>query len=158
MDPYLVVKWLHVLSSTVLFGTGIGTAFQMVWAMRTGKVETVHSVASGVVVADWIFTTPAGIIQPISGIWLAYLAGYSLMESWLVITYILYFLAFCCWAPVVKLQIRIRDLAAEAMYTEEKLPVEALRAYHIWYVLGWPAFAALIVVYWLMIAKPVIWG
>lgn len=158
MDPYLVAKWLHILSSTVLFGTGIGTAFQMVWAMRTGKVETIHSVASGVVVADWIFTTPAGIFQPLSGLWLVHLAGYGLSESWLVATYLLYALAFCCWAPVVHLQIRIRNLAAEAMHADRSLPAEATRAFRIWFVLGWPAFAALIVVYWLMIAKPVIWG
>jgi uncharacterized membrane protein len=67
MDPYLTLKWLHILSSTVLFGTGMGTAFQMVWAWRTGRVETIHSVASGVVIADWIFTTPAGFIQPLTG-------------------------------------------------------------------------------------------
>ncbi len=60
MDAYLAAKWLHILSSTVLFGTGIGTAFQMVWAMRSGTVETIHSTASGVVVADWIFTTQRG--------------------------------------------------------------------------------------------------
>ena len=57
MDPYLLAKWLHILSSTVLFGTGIGTAFQMVMAIRTRQAETVASVASAVVVADWVFTT-----------------------------------------------------------------------------------------------------
>ena len=114
-DPYLLAKWLHILSSTVLFGTGIGTAFQMVWAMRTGRVETVHSVASGVVVADWIFTTPAGLFQPLSGLWLVHLQGWSLTEPWLVLTYALYVLAFACWAPVVHLQIRIRDLARAAL-------------------------------------------
>ena len=67
-DPYLLAKWLHILSSTVLFSTGLGTAFQMVWAMRSNKVETIHSVASGVVLADWLFTTPAGIVQPLTGL------------------------------------------------------------------------------------------
>ena len=121
-DPYLIAKVLHILSSTILFGTGIGTAFQMVWAMRTGKVETIHSVASGVVVADWVFTTPAGIIQPLTGLWLITLAGYSLSEPWLVATYALYALAFACWAPVVRLQIRIRDHARTACETGTALP------------------------------------
>ncbi|TBX29292.1 DUF2269 family protein [Nioella sediminis] len=157
MDPYLLARWLHILSSTVLFGTGIGTAFQMVWAMRTGKVETVHSVASGVVWADWLFTTPAGIVQPLTGLWLVYIAGYSFAEPWLLATYALYLLAFICWAPVVHLQIRIRDLAGEALATGAPLPAEARRLYRIWFALGWPAFAALTGVFWLMVARPALW-
>jgi len=157
MDPYLIAKTLHILSSTILFGTGIGTAFQMVWAMRTRRVETIHSVASGVVWADWLFTTPAGIIQPLTGLWLVYLAGYALSEPWLVTTYLLYVLAFVCWAPVVHLQIRIRDLSGAALAEQASLPPAAYRAYRIWFALGWPAFAALIGVFWLMVAKPALW-
>lgn len=154
MDPYLIAKWLHILSSTVLFGTGMGTAFQMVWAMRTQHPATIRDVASGVVVADWIFTTPAGLVQPATGLWLIWLAGYSLTEPWLVLTYALYLLAFCCWAPVVFLQIRIRDDATRAAEDGTPLSSETLRRYRIWFALGWPAFLALIAVFWLMIAKP----
>ena len=96
MDPYLVAKWLHILSSTVLFGTGIGTAFQMVWAMRSQDPKIIHSTASGVVVADWLFTTPAGLVQPATGLWLIWLQGYELTEPWLLVTYALYTLAFIC--------------------------------------------------------------
>lgn len=156
-DPYLTAKWLHILSSTVLFGTGIGTAFQMVWAMRTGRAETIHVVASGVVRADWLFTTPAGIVQPLTGIWLCLLLGYGLTEPWLLLSYALYALAFACWVPVVALQIRIRDLAASAVDGGTGLPEAATRAYRAWFALGWPAFAALIVVFWLMVAKPEVW-
>lgn len=154
MDAYLLAKWLHILSSTVLFGTGIGTAFQMVWAMRTGRVETIHSVASGVVVADWIFTTPAGLIQPATGLWLIWLQGYALTEPWLVATYALYALAFACWAPVVLLQIRIRDLAGAALAQSAPLPDAAQRAFKRWFALGWPAFGGLVAVFYLMVAKP----
>lgn len=154
MDPYLTAKWLHILSSTVLFGTGMGTAFQMVWAMRTGRVETIHSVASGVVIADWLFTTPAGFIQPMTGIWLAHLAGWPLTAPWLMLTYALYLLALLCWLPVIHLQIRIRNLAAEALRRGLPLPDEAQRLYRVWFALGWPAFAALVGVFWLMVSKP----
>lgn len=154
MDPYLTAKWLHILSSTVLFGTGMGTAFQMVWTMRTGRVETIHSVASGVVVADWVFTTPAGVLQPLSGFWLIHLQGYSLAEPWLLATYALYLLAFCCWDPVVLLQLRIRDWAGEALAKGTPLPDAASRAYRMWFLLGWPAFTALVAVFWLMVNKP----
>lgn len=154
MDLYLTAKWLHILCSTVLFGTGIGTAFQMVWAMRTGRVETIHSVASGVVMADWIFTTPAGILQPLTGLWLIHFQGYSLAEPWLLAAYALYLVAFFCWAPVVILQVRIRDLAGVAMARGAPLPDAARRAYGIWFLLGWPAFSALVAVFWLMVNKP----
>ncbi len=158
MEWYLLTKYLHILSSTVLFGTGIGTAFQMVWAWRTGRVETIHSVASGVVVADWIFTTPAGIFQPLSGFTLIWLQGYSLWEPWLILTYGAYILAFACWAPVVRLQIAIRDMAGTALARGTPLPEAARRAFRLWFALGWPAFAALTGVFWLMLAKPGLWG
>ena len=155
MDPYLTVKFLHILSSTVLFGTGIGTAFQMGWAMRGDDAAHVHGVARGVVLADWLFTTPAGLVQPATGLWLVWLAGYPLSEPWLMLTYCLYLLAFLCWAPVVHLQIRIRDLTAGLT---GPVPPEARRLYRIWFALGWPAFIALTCVFWLMVTKPVIWG
>lgn len=158
MDPYEVAKWLHILSSTVLFGTGIGTAFQMVWAMRRADPVQVHGVASGVVVADWLFTTPAGLVQPATGLWLITLTGWSLTEPFLLLTYGLYALAFACWVPVVHLQIRIRDLAAIAVANATPLPPEVHRAFRLWFILGWPAFAALILVFWLMVTKPPLWG
>ncbi len=157
MDPYLIAKWLHILSSTVLFGTGMGTAFQMVWAMRTDRVETIHSVASGVVVADWIFTTPAGIIQPLTGLWLLFLTGHDLFAPWLLLTYALYVLAFLCWAPVLHLQIRLRDLAGDALADGTALPDEARHLYRLWFRLGWPAFTAMVAIFWLMISKPQLW-
>ncbi len=156
IDPYLTMKWVHILTSTVLFGTGIGTAFQMVWAMRQGDPRQVEGVASGVVLADWIFTTPAGVIQPATGLWLVWYLGYPLDAPWLMLTYALYVLAFLCWTPVVHLQIRIRDLARTA--TGSDLPLEAARAYRLWFALGWPAFGALIVIFWLMVTKPPLWG
>lgn len=154
IDPYFTAKWIHILSSTVLFGTGIGTAFQMVWAMRTRRTETIASVSSGVVLADWMFTTPAGLIQPLSGLVLIYLQGYSPWEPWLVATYALYIVAFAAWLPVVGLQLRIRDMARAALDEGTEIPAGAFRLYRIWFALGWPAFIALIGVFWLMVAKP----
>lgn len=157
MDPYLTLKWLHILSSTVLFGTGIGTAFQMVMAMRRRHPQTLAHTAHHVVLADWLFTTPAGIAQPLTGLGLIHAAGYSLTEPWLLVTYALYALAFACWAPVVHLQIRIRSLARAAAASGEPLPAAALRAYRLWFALGWPAFTALMGIFWLMVARPQLW-
>jgi uncharacterized membrane protein len=115
MDPYFTAVWVHILSSTILFGTGIAMAFQMVWAMRIGKVVTIHAVASGVVMADWIFTVPAGLAQPLTGLWLIHLSGHSMTAPWLVAADGLYLLEFFCWVSVAYLQIGIRNPAAQAL-------------------------------------------
>lgn len=152
MDTFLLAKWLHILSATVLFGTGIGTAFQMVWAMRSDRAELVAGVGAGVVMADWLFTLPAGLMQPATGIWLAHLSGWSLSAPWLVYTYVLYLIAFAAWVPVVILQYRIRDICRRA--ASAPVPAEARRLYRIWFMLGWPGFGALVAVFWLMVSKP----
>lgn len=157
MDYYLLTKWIHILSSTVLFGTGMGTAFQMVAAMHMRDARVIAGVAKNVVIADWIFTTPAGIIQPLSGLLLIYLQGWSLWEPWLIITYILYIIAFAAWAPVVWLQQQIRDMASEAAEHETEISQKCGRYYRIWFTLGWPAFISLTGVFWLMVAKPDLW-
>ncbi|MEX0284320.1 MAG: DUF2269 family protein [Paracoccaceae bacterium] len=149
-DPYLIAKWLHILSSTLLFGTGIGTAFQMVRAMATRDARHIHATAKGVVLADWLFTVPSGIAQPLTGLWLIHLQGWSLTEPWLLAAYALYLLALVCWLPVAHLQIRIRDLTRDT----DTLDPLAMRLYRIWFALGWPAFLGLIAIYWLMVAKP----
>ena len=152
MDLFLLAKTLHILSATVLFGTGIGTAFQMVRAMRGDRAEVVAGVGAGVVMADWLFTLPAGIAQPVTGLWLVHLAGWSLTEPWLLLTYALYLIALSAWLPVVWLQYRIRDLCRAA--PPGPVPEPARRLYRIWFALGWPGFGALVGVIWLMVSKP----
>jgi uncharacterized membrane protein len=111
MMLYEIVKTVHILSATVLFGTGLGTAWFMWRADCSGDAAAVAATARNVVLADWLFTTPAIILQPLTGLWLIFLGGYSSAETWLLWTYGLYLLAGACWLPVVWLQIRMRDLA-----------------------------------------------
>lgn len=157
IEPYLVAKWIHVLGSTVLFGTGLGTAFFLWSAERSGDARTVAIAAARVVRADWIFTLGSGVAQPMSGAWLIAVVGYDPMDSWLVAAYGLYLLALGCWMPVVWLQIRIRDLAAAAASEGKPLPPLFRRYFRWWFALGWPAFLGLLVVFALMIARPKLW-
>jgi uncharacterized membrane protein len=157
MDAYTLLKWVHILSSTVLFGFGAGTAFYFFMAHISRDARTIARVGSMVVMADWIFTGSSGIVQPVSGLLLAQFAGYDLGASWLIVTYILYVIAFACWAPVVWLQIRARDLAAIADCDGTPLPPEYFRVMRWWFALGWPAFIGLTAVFWLMVAKPQLW-
>lgn len=154
---YLLVKWVHVLSSTMLFGFGAGTAWYLWSAHRTGDPATIASVGRMVVRADWIFTGASGVIQPLSGLMLLHILGYSLAESWVLASIILYLIAFACWVPVVGLQIRAQKLAQAAHETGAPLGEDYRRTMWTWFWLGWPAFLGLVAVFWLMIAKPQLW-
>jgi uncharacterized membrane protein len=157
MDAYTLLKWVHILSSTVLFGFGAGTAWYFFMAHLSRDARTIARVGSMVVTADWIFTGTSGVVQPVSGVLLAREAGFDLGASWLVVTYALYLVAFACWVPVVWLQIRARDLAVIAERDGTPLPAEYFRVMRWWFALGWPAFLGLTGVFWLMVAKPTLW-
>jgi len=151
---YLVVKWLHILSSTMLFGTGLGSAFYFYFASRTRDPRVAASVVKGVVLADWIFTTPTIILQPATGLYLAHIANMPLSTPWLALSIILYLVAVAAWLPVVWIQIRMRELAAAAMRAERELPAIYWRLLKYWMTLGVVAFVSLVVVFYLMVAKP----
>jgi uncharacterized membrane protein len=157
MDAYLLVKWLHVLSSTVLFGTGLGTAWYFWSAHRTGDPVIIASVGRMVVRADWLFTGSSGIAQPLTGLYLVHRLGYPLSASWLIASYCLYAVAFACWAPVVALQIQAQRMAQQAADANQPLGANYRRVMRLWFILGWPAFLGLIAVFWLMITKPDLW-
>jgi uncharacterized membrane protein len=152
---YVTVKWLHILSSTFLFGTGIGTAFYMLCASLSREPRVVYRVAKYVVLADWLFTTPAVVVQPLTGFYLVYLAGFDLTSRWIVWSIALYLLAGACWLPVVWMQMRMRDMALAATASGGDLPPRYWRYFRIWILLGIPAFFGLVVVFYLMVAKPV---
>jgi uncharacterized membrane protein len=152
---YLTLKWLHILSSTLLFGTGIGSAFYMYFASRTGDARVVATVASYVVIADWLFTATSVVFQPLSGFWMAHLAGIPWTTRWIAASLALYVLAGACWLPVVWMQIRMRDMARAASAANAPLPPRYWVYLRRWVALGWPAFIALVIVFWLMVVKPV---
>jgi uncharacterized membrane protein len=157
MTLYLALKVIHVVGASVLFGTGLGIAFFMLMAHRTGDPRTVAATAHIVVIADALFTATAVAVQPISGVALAWIIGYSLLESWLVVSIALYVLVGACWLPVVWIQLRLRDLAAEASRHGTGLPPRYARLFRVWFVLGWPAFTGVVAIFVIMIAKPRFW-
>jgi len=157
MNAYAVLKFIHIVSATLLFGTGLGTAFSLWMSYRCGNVAAIATAARITVLADWLFTTPAVIVQPLSGIALMWLVGYRLTTSWLLLSVALYLLAGACWLPVVVLQLRMRDLSADAARAGTALPPAFHRRMRWWFALGWPAFLAVLGAFWLMVAKPQLW-
>jgi uncharacterized membrane protein len=150
---YLALKTLHILSMVLLFGTGLGSAFYKWMADRSGNLAHIAVTNRHVVLADWLFTTPTVIFQPISGLWLVYLLDLPLTTPWIAVSLALYFLAGACWLPVVWLQIRMRRIAAEALAQQQALPEHYWRLARRWFWLGVPAFAAMVLVVALMVYK-----
>ncbi len=151
---YLWLKYIHILSSTILFGTGIGTACNMFLAYRTRDIRIMAATGRYVVFADWMFTSTSGLLQPLTGLWMVYLAGYRFTSFWIIGAIIGYLIAACCWFPVVSLQIKMRDMAVAALQNNTVLPDRYHRYFWYWFSLGWPAFISLIAVFYLMTFKP----
>lgn len=152
---YLTVKWLHILSSTFLFGTGIGSAFYLLLATVSGDVHAIAVVTRTVVLADWLFTATTAVLQPLTGFYLVSLAGLPMKSTWIAWSVVLYALALACWLPVVGLQMRLRRLSNEAAASGAPLPIAYWRYFWTWVALGVPAFFAFVAVFYLMVSKPV---
>lgn len=156
MDWVALVRWLHVIGATVLLGTGAGIAFFMVMAQRTARPGLVAHVAETVVIADLVFTATAVVAQPITGALLVRSLGWSLGEGWIALSLALYVLTGLFWLPVVRIQMRLRDLARIAEAASTPLPPESQRLYRIWLACGFPAFASVLAILWLMLTRPII--
>lgn len=155
---YLVLKWVHILSSTILFGAGIGSAFHMFAATLRGHVGGIVGATRNVVVADWLLTTPSAIVQPVSGLWLVHLMGVPLATPWVAWSLGLYALAIACWLPVLWIQIRMRDLAVAAEAAGSGVPAACQRLFLWWVRLGAAAFVLFLLIFWLMVTKQVPWS
>jgi uncharacterized membrane protein len=151
---YFALKFLHIIGASVLLGTGAGIAFFMLLAHRTGNPVVIASVARTVVIADFLFTATAVIAQPITGLLLAHTVGYDLREGWIILSILLYLVTGVFWLPVVWIQARLRGLAARAAAEGTPLPQQYHRLFTVWFWFGFPAFGAVVAIFWLMIARP----
>ena len=156
VTSYFLIKLIHILSSTLLFGTGLGTAFYMWRAHRSGDVRVLMVVSKNVVLADWIFTLPTVIIQPVTGWLMIEQLGLPVSTPWIMWSIALYLLIGCCWLPVVWIQIKVAQHSAWLFNSQRSLDNRIQRLMRWWYTLGWPAFIGVIIVFYLMVVKPAI--
>ena len=154
MTPYFVVKYLHLLGAVVILGTGTGIAFFMLMAHRSRDAAFIAGTAAIVVVADMVFTLSAVILQPVTGGILMMLSGASFAERWLAVSLVLYAIAGLFWIPVIFMQIEMRDLATRAVAKAEPLPPRYFKLFRRWFLFGIPGFGSVMIILWLMIAKP----
>lgn len=154
MDAYTLLKLAHVIGATVLLGTGGGIAFFMLMAHRTRDPALIAHTAGIVVIADTLFTASAVIVQPLTGGALAEMTATPVFSGWVGLSLVLYLFIGAFWLPVVWIQLRMRNLARAAARDRQPLPPAYFRLFRVWFVFGIPAFGALVVIIWLMIARP----
>jgi uncharacterized membrane protein len=154
MSLYLALKILHLIGATILLGSGAAIAFFMLMAHRTEDPRLIAHTAGVVVVADMLFTATAVVLQPVTGAGLALLAGYPLLKGWVAAALALYIGVGAFWLPVVWMQMKMRDLAHEAAAAGTPLGAAYHRLFRIWSAFGFPAFAGVIAIIWLMVARP----
>ena len=153
MEHYFLLKMIHILSAVVVAGTGTGIAFFMYMANRSTNVAAIAITARHVVLADWLFTAPAVATQFVTGILLMHILGYSFSSSWFHAVISLFLFIGACWLPVVIIQYRLKSLAEASLESGQPSP-EFSKLMRYWIALGIPAFASILIIFWLMVFKP----
>jgi uncharacterized membrane protein len=153
---YWLLQYVHIIGAAVLLGTGAGIAFFMLRAHLTRDVAVIAGVARIVVTADFVFTATAVVVQPVTGFLLANLLGYPVFDGWIALSLLLYAVTGAFWIPVVFMQIRMRNLAEAAVREGTALPRAYHRLFWTWFAFGFPAFAAVLGILWLMTSRPML--
>lgn len=148
------LKLLHVVSASVLFGTRLGGAWYLWRAERGGDPAATAVVARNVLLAELLFTTPAAIVQPVTGLALARVLGIPLGTPWLAASLGLYVAVGLAWLPLLWMEYRLAVLARDCSATGQALPAAFRRLVRAWHALEWPVFAAVLVLFWLMVFRP----
>ena len=150
---YLSLKTIHLLSMVVLFGTGLGSAWYKWMSDRSNNVAHIAVTNRQVVLADWLFTTPTILIQPLTGIGMLVVLDIPYTTPWVMMSVFLYGFAGVCWIPVVWLQIKMQKLSEHANMTGTVLPEQYWRYARYWFWLGVPAFISMVLIVLLMVYK-----
>ncbi|ARU59535.1 integral membrane protein [Oleiphilus messinensis] len=152
-EYYLTIKMIHILAAVVVAGTGTGIAFFMFMATKSNNIQAIAVTTKHVVLADWLFTFPAVIVQFVTGMMLVNVLQYSYTAPWLLAVISLFVFIGACWLPVVYLQYRLKAYADQAM-AEGALSEGFKKTMRLWTALGIPAFLAILIIFVLMVFKP----
>jgi len=153
LDSYLLLKLIHILAAVVVTGTGAGLAFFMLMAYRSNNSQVICFTTKQVILGDWLFTTPAVLTQIISGVMLMNIQGYSFSSPWFYAVVALVIFIGCCWLPVLRIQYRLRQLAQKSLATGVVVP-EFSHLMRTWIRFGLAAFCVILIVFYLMVFKP----
>ncbi len=145
---YPLLKLIHIISATIMIGTGLGSAFYLYFTYKKGQVSTVKEVLKLVVTADTIFTTPSVVIQFITGLLLSNLLGFT-YTNWFWVVLSVSFVVLILWVRAALIQLKLKKILDK----EKSLTVQFHRLMKIWFYLGVPSFLGAVYIYYLMVYK-----
>jgi uncharacterized membrane protein len=148
-----MIRLLHIVSSALMFGVGIGAFWFMVTAARSGSPAAIAVTTRNAVRAEWFIAAPVALIQPTTGYLLMRQLGYALQSSWFVAVVMLYVFAGMCWVYLVKTELKLRDVAA-GHRAASVLPREFGVLFQRWTRLALGSFAGVLAIFWLMVFRP----
>ena len=151
---YPTLTLLHIVSSTILFGGGMFAALLGTIVFRSRKSKVIAEVGSHIIKVETYLTIFSALVQVITGLWMASLAGFPVLTGWLGWALMLFCVAGLCWILGVWLQHRMIDLSRKAMEANSELSVEYDQLFRNWTLLGLPSTAAMIGIFYLMVFKP----
>jgi uncharacterized membrane protein len=152
MDYHTLI-FLHIISAILLLGVGGGSAFYKFMADRSNNLEVIAHTNKMVVLADWLFTTPSAILQPLTGVWLMSMLDISIWTPWLFWSIVLYYFAGILWLVAVYLQIQMKRMALEAQENNRALGKKYDKLVAYWIILGIFSFLSMGAVFSFMVFK-----
>lgn len=154
----LLVKALHVLSATIFFGAGLMSAFWKFRGDASGDPQVVAWAQRQVVLADWIFTVPSGLVSPATGVYLVSVYGLPWTTPWVLASIGGYLAAMVLWLPAAWIQLELRRITRACLADGAPLPPRFQRLNRAWLAQGVPAFGVSVFIIYAMVAKPALWG
>ncbi len=147
---YALLKAIHILGMSLFLGAGLGTAFLKLNVDRTRDPKLIAWALGHVVLADWLFTVPSGVIMPLTGLMMT---GWTWEMRWIQWGLGLYVVAGIFWLPAAFMQVKMRRLAEQAVASDSPIPSEYWRLTRWWAALGVPAFVAAALTIYIMVTK-----
>lgn len=150
---YLAVLWVHIVGGVVALG-GYVTCFVVLNRGSRDPASLPHTLATVQAIGNQL-VTPAYVVTAASGVLLVWWGPWTFTTPWVLASAVL-FVAVAAVGPriYVPLQTRQTELAAEGRGNTGDYRAVHRRAHMVRALLT----GAVLVILWLMIAKPVLWG
>jgi len=154
LNIILALKFVHMVSMAVMFGTWLGIALFMVFAHRARNTSVVALTSVFVVRAElWVMAT-AVVLQPLVGIPLAFAIGSPIGAYWLEASVAIYGGVLLVWILNLLIEMRIRRLSKDAALAASPLPPSYRRLFWVWSLFTIAGLAGMIAIMAFMIWQP----
>jgi uncharacterized membrane protein len=150
---YQALKWVHVLTAIVALGANIT---YIIWLTRvnTSPESLIFTLRTIKILDDWV-ANPAYVLSLLTGLGMVFVSGWSLTTPWLLLASILYILV-----AIIGLGGYSRTLNQQIAVVENggAFSVDYAALSRRGQVLGLIIIALVVIIVYLMVIKPPLWG